>query len=288
MNNLAQDTLIDSLPASIAQKLERALSSLPSGETAKIEQPKADGAFNHVLFITTETARYVFRARREMSAAELKAYMRSMYECTGFLIDGGAFKIRNIAEETEFIKRALAADLPVPQLIQAESDWMLIEYIEGKTLWSFLEAGKVEFLVKVLQAIISAHRQEIIYADRWGGNEMIDSSGKVRMIDFDIEWFYDGANLTTLKSLEIAFIIFNSMRLTSKRDELINLVESDIIPLLTKWEYDLKQIGKFIAGLANFYLSPDKPSNEWSLSTELYAAMSQPAHRLVDIFNQAN
>ncbi len=284
MNNLAEETLKNSLPTPIAQKLECALGYLSGGETAKIEKPTSDGAFNHVLFITTTTERYVFRARREISAAEIKAYMRSMYECTGFLIDGGAFKVRNIAEETDFIKRALAASLPVPELIHAESDWMLIEYIEGRTLWSFLEAGKVEIIVKVLQAINLAHSRGIVYADRWGGNEMIDSHGNVRMIDFDIEWFYHGASDETLEALEIAFIIFNAMRLTSKRNDLVNIVESDVIPLLIKWDYHLPRIGKFIEGLSNFYLSPNKPSNDWSLSTDLYISMSEPANRLISMF----
>lgn len=284
MNNLAEETLKDSLPTPIAQKLERALGYLSGGETAKIEKPTSDGAFNHVLFITTKTERYVFRARREVSAEEIKAYMRSMYECTGFLINGGSFKIRNIAEETDFIKRALAANLPVPKLIYADRDWMLIEYIEGKTLWSFLEAGEVEILPKVLQAINLAHSRGIIYADRWSGNEMIDSHGNVRMIDFDIEWFYPEASNETLEALEIAFIVFNSMRLTSQRNELVRIVESDIMPLLKTWDYELPKIGKFIEGLSNFYLSPDKPSNAWSLSTDLYTSMSEPANRLIGMF----
>ncbi len=33
-----------------------------------------------------------------------------------------------------------------------------------------------------------------------------------------------------------------------------------------------------------FYLSPDKPSNDWSLSTDLYTSMSEPANRLIDMF----
>ncbi len=264
MNNLAEETSKNSLPTPIAQGLERALSYLSGGEAAKIEKPKSDGAFNHILFITTATERYVFRARREVSAEEIKDYMRSMYEYTGFFHNGGSFKIRNIAEETDFIKRALAVGLPVPKLIHAEQDWMLIEYIEGKTLWSFLEAGEVEILPTVLHEINLAHSQGIVYADRWGGNEMIDSHGNIRMIDFDIEWFYHGASDGTLEALEIAFIIFNAMRLTSKRNDLVRIVESDVIPLLRMWDYQLPKIGKFIEGLSNFYLSPDKPSNDWS------------------------
>ena len=39
-----------------------------------------------------------------------------------------------------------------------------------------------------------AHREGIIYGDRWGDREIIDSQGNVRRIDFDIEWSYEGVS----------------------------------------------------------------------------------------------
>ncbi|MDJ0677606.1 MAG: hypothetical protein QNJ36_19855 [Calothrix sp. MO_167.B42] len=285
MNNLVAENLKNTLPKNIAQGLECALAYLPGGKTAKLEKPQTEGLFNHILFITTATDRCVFRARRDISHEAGDAYMQYMYEATGFIQNGGSFKLRNVADEVDFLKRALAAGLPVPKLIQADQDWMLIEYVTGKTLFDFLEAGEVKFLPKIVQAMNLAHRQGIIYADRWTGNEMIDAQGNVRMIDFDIEWFYEGGNDGTLEALEMAWTIFNAMRVTSNRDGLLEIVETEILPSLKVWGYDISQMKKFIAGLCNFYLDPNKPSNNWSLPKSLYVAMAQPANRLVSMFS---
>lgn len=274
-----------SLPLNIAKGLEAALDYLPGGENAKIEKPTSEGLFNHILLITTEFDRCVFRARRDISAEAGDAYMQYMYEATGFIQNGGSFKLRNIAEEADFLKQALADDLPVPKLIYAEQDWMLIEYVTGKTLLEFLEDGEVKFLKNIIQEMNLAHRRGIIYADRWGGNEMIDAEEKVRMIDFDIEWFYQGGNDGTLEALEMAWTIFNGMRITTNREDLLNLVECQIVPSLKAWGYDFYKMQNFIQGLCNFYLDPNKPSNQWSLPKSLYLRMAEPANRLVNMFN---
>ncbi|MDB9475035.1 hypothetical protein [Dolichospermum circinale] len=285
MNILMTTDLQDSLPLNIAQGLKSALAYLPGGEKARIEKPPSEGLFNHILLISTESERCVFRARRDVTAEAGDAYMQYMYEATGFIQNGGSFKLRNIAEEADFLKRALADGLPVPKLIHAEADWMLIEYVTGKTLLEFLEAGEVKFIVNIIQEMNLAHRRGIIYADRWGGNEMIDQQGNVRMIDFDIEWFYTGGNDGTLEALEMAWTIFNAMRITSHREALLNLVESQVVPSLKTWKYDFSKMKSFIAGLCKFYLDPNKPSNQWSLPKTLYVEMAEPGNRLVNMFS---
>lgn len=288
MKSSVQENLKNTLPTNIVQALERALDYLPGGQTAKIEKPESEGLFNHILFITIAGDRYVFRARRDIATEAGDAYMQYMYEATGFIQNGGSFKLRNIADEVDFLKRALAAGLPVPKLIHAAEDWMLIEYVTGKTLFEFLEAGEVKFLPKIVQEMNLAHRQGIIYADRWGGNEMIDDEGNVRMIDFDIEWFYQGGNDGTLEALEMAWTIFNAMRVTSRRDDLLKIVETEVLPSLKVWGYDISKMKNFIEGLCNFYLDPNKPSNNWSFPTTLYISMPEPANRLVAMFAEVD
>lgn len=285
MNEPLNENLKTLLPKNIVQKLERALAQMPEGEIAKIEKPAQwEAAFNYVLLIKIAEDRYVFRARREQSLEGINAYLKRMYENTGFLEAGGKFKLRTIAEEIDFIKSALAVGLPVPKLIKADTDWMLIEYIEGKAFYEFLEAGEVEVLLKVLQELNLAHRHRIIYGDRWGKNEIIDSQGNVRLIDFDIEWSQEGDSNEAIEDLEMAFTIFSCLRQTRNYDDLLKIIQTDAIPWLKAEGYRIKTMKKFIKGLSQYYLDPNKPSDTWTIPSDLYIPIAKAANRLIAIF----
>lgn len=277
------DRAIPELPESIVNKLNCALSQLPNGQSARVSKTTFEGALNHTLFIDTERDRYVFRARRESSAEEIEEYMRYMYEVTGLFGIGGIFKLRTIAEEIQFMEKALSVSLPVPQLVRSDSDWMLMEFIKGKTLHESVKTGEIEAVFAVLKEMNTAHQHGIIYGDRWGDNELIDEMGNVRLIDFDIEWDYRGSETGILEALEIAVTLFNSLRLTVAREEFLNLVKNKIAPWLKSSEYDLEKIAMFAKGLGNFYLDPDKPKNVWSLPASLYLTLKEPCDRLVSL-----
>lgn len=284
---IIKDPAILDLPESIAQKLDRALSKLPGGNLTKITTTPSEGALNHILFADTETDRYVFRARRETFSQEGEDYMKAMYECMGLFGVGGTFKLRTIAEEIEFMERAIAASLPVPKLIASENDWMLIQFLQGKTLHKSVKNGEIDLVFTVLKAMNLAHQQGIIYGDRWGDNELIDSQGNVSFIDFDIQWDYQGEESGMLEALEMAVTLFNSLRLTTAREELLNLVKTEIAPWLKSSGYAMEKIAKFSESLGDFYLNPDKPTNMWSLPSSLYLTLREPRDRLVSLLLEA-
>lgn len=281
------DRAILDLPESVAKKLDRALSKLSAGNLARVQKTAFEGALNHTLFVETETERYVFRARRETFSVESEEYMKAMYECMGLFGVGGTFELRTIAEEIQFMENAAVASLPVPKLIASESDWMLMEFLPGKTLHESVKMGEVGWVFTVLKAMNLAHQRGIIYGDRWGDNELIDSQGNISFIDFDIKWGYEGSEAGMLEALEMAVTLFNSLRLTTAREELLNLVETEIVPWLKSCGYRLEKIAKFAECLGNFYLNPDKPSNMWSLPSSLYLALREPRDRLVSLLAEA-
>ncbi|NQE36007.1 hypothetical protein [Microcoleus asticus] len=285
MNDPLNENLKVVLPENIAQKLERALAQLPKGKTAKIEEPTQwEAALNYVLLITIGEERYVFRARRGNSLEGINAYLKRMYENTGFLEIGGKFKLRTIAEEIDFISHALTVGLPVPKLIKADTDWMLIEYIEGKLFHELLEAGQVEILLKLLRELNFAHRQGIIYGDRWGKNEIIDSQGNVRLIDFEIEWSQEEDDNRVLEDLEMAFTIFSCLRQIRSHDKLLKIIQTEAMPMLKAEGYRISRMRQFIAGFSMYYVDPNKPSNTWTIPSDLYVPIAKAANRLIAIF----
>ena len=276
------------LPELVNQKLDYALATIAKQEIRQIEKTTCEGAFNHTLLIETATNRYIFRTRRDVTNQEIEDYMKYMYSSMGFLGEtGGIFRLRNMREEIDFIEKSLALNLPLPKLISKGEDWMLMEYIDGTTLHQFVKIGKVDMVFKVIQEMHLAHQQGIIYGDRWGDNELIDSQGKIYFIDFDIEWIYKGNRTGVLPALEIAVTLFNSLRLTTEREALLNVIQTDIAPWLKACGYHLEQVAKFAQGLGNFYLHPNKPQNIWSLPSHLYVSLAEPTDRLVMMLAEA-
>lgn len=276
------------LPENLSHQLKLVLASLPDGNTALVDRITSGyDVVNHMLLIRTSSNRYVFRARQEHTSLDVsESYMRAVHECTGFLSMGGDFKLRTISEEVNFMKQALALGLPVPRIISADTDWMLIEYIEGQMLYKLLEAGEVRIFLKMLQELHLAHEKGIIYGDRWGGNEIVESGGNIHMIDFDSEWLYEGNQPGILENLEMANIIFHSLRVTTERDALLELIELNALPMLKAWGYQLDLIKKFIAGFCDFCLNPNKPNpSPFSLPSEMYLPLYEPANYLLALLS---
>jgi hypothetical protein len=234
-----------------------------------------------VLLIDTDQGGAVFRMRRDASAAEIFGYLNGMYVDTGFAERGGLFRLRSIGEEIDFVLHARALGLPVPALLAAGDDWMLIERIRGRTAYAAVSRGDLSVVAAVLETLHAAHARGVVYGDRWGDNEIIEPGGRVRPIDFDVEWAVPTPAPGFLEAMECGVYLFNAMRLTSDRPALLALAERELVPGLKARGYDMAALARVVAGLGRFYLDPNKPGNEWSLPLSLYAGLAEPLARLV-------
>lgn len=275
------DLVSANLPETVSAALREALNRIPGGGRARILGPDNEGALNHVLFIETSAGRSVFRMRREASYDEIFQYLNSMYIHTGFPEIGGIFRLRSIREEIAFLRYSHALSLPVPQLQWDGGNWMLIEFIEGQTAYAAVKKGDLSVVGKVLETLYHAHTQGVIYGDRWGDNEVIDPQGRVRTIDFDVEWTLDEQNTGFLEAMEMSVYLFNALRLTSDRPALLDLVKLDLAPRLRSWGYDMERMAEVVSGLGRFYLDPNKQGNQWSLPASLYLTLPEPLNGLV-------
>jgi hypothetical protein len=275
------DDMAARLPEPVGAALLAALATLPGGGDARISGPANEGALNHVLLIRTAQARAVFRMRRAASSQEIFDYLNGMYVHTGFPELGGEFRLRSIGEELAFLRRAHALELPVPALLAAGGDWMLIEMIEGGTAYAAVKQGDLSVVAKVVETLYLAHQRGVVYGDRWGDNEVIDPQGRVRPIDFDVEWTLHGHRPGFLEAMEMGVYLFHALRLTSARPALLDLTRRDLIPRLGAWGYDLARMAGVVEGLGRFYLDPDKPGNAWSLPARLYLGLAEPLAGLV-------
>ena len=267
------------LPAKVAAALAEALSRLPGGEHCRV-QADTTGALNHVLFVETAAGRCVFRMRREESSELIFDYLRYMYHYAGFFELGGVFRLRDIPGETAFMRQAHAAGLPVPRLLYDGGDWILLEFIPGRTTRSAVAEGELSVVPLVVEALHDAHQRGVIYGDRWGDNELVDAEKRVHFIDFDVEWHLPAPQPGLLEALEVAVYLFNTLRLTSDRPGMLTLARRQLGPRLNAWGYDMGRLSGFVEGMGRFYLDPDKPANAWSLPSSLYLDLAAPTAEL--------
>jgi len=81
--------------------------------------------------------------------------------------------------------------------------WMVMEYVEGKTLEEWVKyKGRlspvlaVSILIQLLQGLGHAHRRGIIHRDLKPANVMISGDGEVKIMDFGIARIRDSQRLT--------------------------------------------------------------------------------------------
>lgn len=80
--------------------------------------------------------------------------------------------------------------------------FIVMEYVAGETLREKMKAGALptetalDYALQIAEAVSAAHRQQIIHRDIKPENIMIDSEGRVKVMDFGLAKFRDTGDIT--------------------------------------------------------------------------------------------
>lgn len=139
------------------------------------------------------------------------------FQAAGFLDYGGTFYLRNSTEQAEFMIMAAQQLLPVVQPTQTTSGTMILPFIEGIALDTYLKQGHTNAVHTALQNLYNAHKKGIVYGDRWIKNSIVTPENNVIEIDFDIA--LEGP---CAAEYEIAQTLYHMLHFSTNRPDLLN------------------------------------------------------------------
>lgn len=269
-----------SVPERIREPLAAALRQLEA-DGPFVVKVLSGGCLNDMLLLQGPRRNLVFRSRRDLERAGVVSYLTRLYERAGMSRRGGAFRLRSLDDQVAFIARARAAGVRTPPVVCRGDGWMVLEFVEGRTLAEELrDDGCPSVVLRMMQQLASAHSAGVILGDRWGANEIVDPPGHLHFIDFDLEWVGD-AGSHGLREMEMGVALFGAVLHASRRDDLLGALEEYGLPLLAQWQYDLHLVAETLEGYREFYLSPDKPIVAVSPDRSVYEDMAAPLTQLI-------
>ena len=104
-------------------------------------------------------------------------------------------------EQRERLRREAraAAALSHPSIVQvfdiledADGDSIVMEYVEGRTLWDLFNTGDLngqmalDVLLQVADGLEAAHRRDLVHRDLKGENVIVNAAGDAKILDFGV------------------------------------------------------------------------------------------------------
>ena len=173
---------------------------------------------------------------------------------TGFLTNGGKYRFRTIKEQINFMQKAHRLNLRNTVAIYADEGGILLPFVPGTPYDKYLRRGGIAATKNVLDNIICAHKQNIVYGDRWAKNTIVQPSESIVEIDFDIELTGGIA-----QEFELAQLLYHILFFSNRRKEMLEFIESYLqINQIAIAQYQLSRVKEFLSNYANYF--QDKPS----------------------------
>lgn len=220
----------------------------------ELGRPPLEGELNISCFVTMPPGRVGLMRIPKKNDIGLKSIAHE-YDGVGFTRQGGRFRRRSPQEQTVFIKHAASQGLRVlqPALIDSKGTSYFPFLNQAKTLDNYLPTSTDDELSRTIYELYDdlrkAHKQNIIYGDRWSKNILINPNFGVTNIDFDIEISGKPA-----KEFEVAQVIYYI--LLAAKDRSIPLL-AEILSKGNDW-FDFSLVAGFLQKHALHFLHNPK------------------------------
>lgn len=192
-------------------------------------------------------ANYVLRI--PLRSPKTHVAIQNEYRGIGYCDDENGYRYRTLDEQAAFSKKCLALDIPVARTFFHTREYLVSEFIRGKTLSAHLRTGGDPYFVKDhVSFIMRAHQSGIIVGDRWGPNEMVTPQNTLRYIDFDIELKGKRA-----REFEMAQVLYHAVAWAKDKERVSRLLVTCIERSTLCSLYDTKKIAQFLQGHQKYF-----------------------------------
>lgn len=168
---------------------------------------------------------------------------------TGFLINGGSYRYRTIREQVNFMTEACRLQLQNVEAITTNAFGTLLPFIQGTPYDNYLRQGGIEATKNVLDNIVTAHRHNIVYGDRWTKNTIVKPDERIVEIDFDIELRGEIA-----QEFEMAQLLYHILFFSSQREKMLDFLKRYFqINQTALAGHDFSMVRTFLSNYANYF-----------------------------------
>ena len=234
-NNRAEKQLIIGDPDSKESKI-----LYPTGEVLQ-------GTLNYIfLFLDRNNNLYTWRTPKEHP--EILPQIHRDLLGTGFLTSGSRYQFRTLQEQVNFMEKASQANLQSLMPVYADKFGILSPFIQGTPYDQYLRSGGIKATANVLDNIITAHNQNIVYGDRWTKNTIVKQDEPIVEIDFDIELI--GANA---QEFEMAQLLYHILFFSNRREELLKFLKGYLHHERALVRHNLSVVKKFLCNYIDYF-----------------------------------
>ncbi len=198
-------------------------------------------------YVDAEGRSYLHRAPKERGV--VVDSMLFSYHTIGFTAHGGAFRYLDTAEQLDKMDYMHRLGLKTIVPIVAEGEEMVVPFLEGEMLQKYLQGGKTRILPDVLDHMVHAHDQGVIFGDRWTSNTLVSPEEDFTEIDFDVELTGKSA-----KEFELSQFLYHAILFSKSRPQMIGLLDNYFSQRRRETKsYDKTTIAAFLQGHLDVY-----------------------------------
>ncbi|RJQ38053.1 hypothetical protein C4559_02410 [Candidatus Microgenomates bacterium] len=195
------------------------------------------------------------------------------YKGVGAENQGIEFRLRTLPEQAAFIDKLNGLNIPTIDYLHSSSDSLLMPFINGVPLNKFISKANVFDLGivvdKTLDNILLAHKEGVVFGDRWVANTMVLPSLETLEMDFDIELI---ADFKTSATFELSQMLYHLVHFANgNRINMIEHISKFLNRRPTALEnYDTSMLIGLLEGYMFFF------GQRWEMEDKFYEGIIPP------------